>query len=60
MGAKVDPAMSFGCCSAPSPTRLDFSACGNASSPLRDGEIIRSHGGEITGAGAEEITELPL
>ncbi len=60
MGAKVDPAVSSGCCGAPSQTRLDFSACGNATSPPRDGEIIRSHSGEITGAGAEEITELPL
>lgn len=37
MGAEVDPAVSFGCCGAPSETGLDFSACGNATS-LRAGQ----------------------
>lgn len=59
MGAEVDPAVSFECRGAPSQTRLDFNACGAATSPW-DGEISRSYRGEITGAGVKEITELPL
>lgn len=70
MGAKVDPVVSFGCYGAPSQTRLDLNPFsfsfffwgGDATSLPLCGTVksFAAAGGEITGAGVKEITELPL
>lgn len=60
MGAKVDPTVSSGCCSAPSQTRLISMLLETLPLSLGRWNNLQLHRGEITGTGVKETTELPL